>query len=354
MQVTPDDQLITANMYLLQLLTDRGYINDRVILTPQRLQEVILARNPNLNLEGYLATYQAQIAPDYYDQVITDVPLVVQIVWTNLMADILGISVAEILTRRYPAAAPDDPGVQVIFTEPEPEKARKVTLAKKSIDVENLEVRVGSRYPVRMALNEVEPVSGKDAARRIIFTIIRGNPQLDTDIRQLLLLRYPPRRTQNIIKYVDGLLSIVLEYSTLDNPPPDPDKGTRDLIKDMIRTGLANQTTILVQSNKLTGQAKLVLKLFQQSIYTHKLEIFLASELSYNPIQHILQPHIRVISPEQRLELGAGLAQLPLLLRQDPVVRHYGLSPGVLVEFERSDVEVNPLTGEHIQHRVVV
>jgi DNA-directed RNA polymerase I, II, and III subunit RPABC1 len=84
-----------------------------------------------------------------------------------------------------------------------------------------------------------------------------------------------------------------------------------------------------------------------------RFEIFERKELMINITEHELVPRHRALSPEEKRELldryKVRDAQLPRILREDPVVRYLGVEPGTVLEVTRK----SETAGRYVTYRLV-
>lgn len=136
-----------------------------------------------------------------------------------------------------------------------------------------------------------------------------------------------------------------------------PDKSSKmgvDAMTDVIHE-LDNRKTksgIVITPKNLSPSAKKQI----ERLVNYTIQIFLESEMGYDPIEHYLTPeHIALSKEEQRDFLtknDISIDQLPIMLDTDMISRYYGYRAGQVIKINRINM-YNTLIQKSIAYRAV-
>lgn len=136
-----------------------------------------------------------------------------------------------------------------------------------------------------------------------------------------------------------------------------PDKSSKmgvDAMTDVIHE-LDNRKTksgIVITPKNLSPSAKKQI----ERLVNYTIQIFLESEMGYDPIEHYLTPeHIALSKEEQRDFLtknDISIDQLPIMLDTDMISRYYGYRAGQVIKINRINM-YNTLIQKSISYRAV-
>jgi len=136
-----------------------------------------------------------------------------------------------------------------------------------------------------------------------------------------------------------------------------PDKSSKmgvDAMTDVIHE-LDNKKTksgIVITPKNLSPSAKKQI----ERLVNYTIQIFLESEMGYDPIEHYLTPeHIALSKEEQRDFLtknDISIDQLPIMLDTDMISRYYGYRAGQVIKINRINM-YNTLIQKSIAYRAV-
>ena len=120
---------------------------------------------------------------------------------------------------------------------------------------------------------------------------------------------------------------------------------------ETIITDYSNQSIsklILISCNKLNHAALAYLDKSNFSI-----ELFLYKDILFNPTKHILVPHHKIMSIEEKTtllnNLKCSLDDLPIILKKDVIAKYLGAELNDVIEITRK----SKTTGESKYYRVV-
>jgi DNA-directed RNA polymerases I, II, and III subunit RPABC1 len=120
-------------------------------------------------------------------------------------------------------------------------------------------------------------------------------------------------------------------------------------VKQQENAGVAVESIFIVDS-KLTNEAS--------KLIIFKCQVFLESDLTYNPTKHVDTPKHELLTPEEKAkvlsDLRVDITKLLLIRADDPIVLYYGWSVGDVIRIRRNDRQVSVLAPESINYRVVV
>lgn len=109
---------------------------------------------------------------------------------------------------------------------------------------------------------------------------------------------------------------------------------------------------IIITSKQLSSKAKKEM----ERLVTYNVQVFLESEMGYDPIEHYLTPeHILLTEEEQREFLtknDISIDQLPIILDTDMISRYYGYIPGQVIKINRINM-YDTLVPKSISYRAV-
>lgn len=95
------------------------------------------------------------------------------------------------------------------------------------------------------------------------------------------------------------------------------------------------RNAIIITSLPVSPSAKKKL----QELLTYNVDVFLESEMAYDPTEHYLTPKHRLLTTEQQRNFLAknkiDLEQIPIMLTSDMISRYYGYRPGQVIEITR-------------------
>lgn len=93
-----------------------------------------------------------------------------------------------------------------------------------------------------------------------------------------------------------------------------------------------------------------------QSLVTYNINIFLESEMTYDPISHFLTPEHKALSTEEQRDFmsrnNLSIDQFPVILTTDMIVRYYGFRPGQVIQINRTNM-FDTLIQESVGYRAV-
>ncbi|KAL0221974.1 hypothetical protein RCL1_001828 [Eukaryota sp. TZLM3-RCL] len=122
-------------------------------------------------------------------------------------------------------------------------------------------------------------------------------------------------------------------------------KSLRDYAKKMQTENVKH--SILVLKDAITSSAKNAINTFSE-----RIEVFFENQLLINITEHELVPKHTPLTPQQKAELLQRYklkeTQLPRILVDDPVARHFGLVRGDVVRIVRN----SETAGEYVTYRL--
>jgi DNA-directed RNA polymerase I, II, and III subunit RPABC1 len=89
----------------------------------------------------------------------------------------------------------------------------------------------------------------------------------------------------------------------------------------------------------------------------YNIEVFLNSELAYDPTEHYLVPNHRIMSKDEARQFlrknKLKFNQLPLISKRDPIARYYGARVGQIMEISRINLSSETIVDEYLTYRAV-
>ena len=127
-------------------------------------------------------------------------------------------------------------------------------------------------------------------------------------------------------------------------------KGMIDLIKEEVLKVAGKDfgsTDVIVASDRLKGTQE---KQLEREGWEH----FQLDELQFNITKHVLEPEFHVLTKAEKDELfqeySVTKAQLPRMLRVDPIARYYGLKDDDIIRITRKSMTA----GKYVFYRRIV
>ncbi len=98
------------------------------------------------------------------------------------------------------------------------------------------------------------------------------------------------------------------------------------------------RNAIIITPLELSSPAKKKIK----ELLTYNINVFLESEMSYDPTEHYLTPKHRLLTVNEQRDFLAknniNLEQIPIMLSSDMIARYYGYLPGQVIEIIRMNL----------------
>jgi len=109
---------------------------------------------------------------------------------------------------------------------------------------------------------------------------------------------------------------------------------------------------IIITAKPLSSSARKQL----ERLVNYNIQIFLESEMGYDPIEHYLTPEHIALTPEEQREFldknKLSIDQLPIILDIDMISRYYGFRPGQVIRINRVNM-FDTLVQHSVGYRVV-
>ncbi|OHS94630.1 DNA-directed RNA polymerases I, II, and III subunit RPABC1 [Tritrichomonas foetus] len=124
-----------------------------------------------------------------------------------------------------------------------------------------------------------------------------------------------------------------------------------ELISQMKNENISHEILIVKDGSMTSGLMKTIEKLRQEGKY--RVEVFEQKEVLINITEHELVPLHEPLSSSQKKELldryKINESQLPKILKNDPVVRYFGVDPGTVMKITRR----SETAGRYVTYRLV-
>jgi DNA-directed RNA polymerase I, II, and III subunit RPABC1 len=146
-----------------------------------------------------------------------------------------------------------------------------------------------------------------------------------------------PPRIKNDVRFFSAPSLDTIELYLLNEP-----KIGIGHIKNYVREECSHY--IFIASTGITPKARKTCKNYQ--LHNVFIEVFLVSELLFNPTKHVYCPSHRLCSVAEATDVLEKLGvshtdkydKLPRILAKDPIMRYYGLREGNLIEITRDSL----------------
>lgn len=95
---------------------------------------------------------------------------------------------------------------------------------------------------------------------------------------------------------------------------------------------------IIITAKSLSPSSKKHL----ERLINYNIQVFLESEMGYDPTEHYLTPEHRALSVEEQrkflVDNNLSIDKIPIILDTDMIARYYGFKPGQVIEIKRTNM----------------
>jgi DNA-directed RNA polymerase subunit H (RpoH/RPB5) len=142
----------------------------------------------------------------------------------------------------------------------------------------------------------------------------------------------------------NDLIHEFINIVTALNIPANPKENPTPIYK----------TAVLIVDDKISSKGQEEIS----KVKLTKIQIFIESDLTYNPTSHVSTPKHELLSEEETVkkltELKVDISKLLVIRSGEPISKYYGWDVGSMILVHRDDDYISLLAPSSINYRVVI
>lgn len=170
------------------------------------------------------------------------------------------------------------------------------------------------------------------------------------DVFQTYYVDFEPKNINFVLEHIDSSVPRVSVRFDITENKITP-KICQALYTEMKAENISHIIIIVKDGSISSGIARTIEKVRQET--KMKIEYFEQKEVLINITKHDLVPKHEPLNEEEKRELlkryNINESQLPKILKLDPVVRYFGVDPGVVMKITRR----SETAGRYVTYRLV-